>query len=221
MNRRSQRQMQLLDSNTHGNECELFIVEGESAASSVSALCDKQLQAVLPLQGKPLNAYKASRDKVQASPLHIQFANALGLACPTKITTTELKNLNYGKILLLFDPDADGIHIGALVLLYIQRWLPELIEHNKVFMLRSPMYSVTSKNKDNVQTTQFAYLPQQLSQLKNHVKQADDTLVKTERFQSVGSVPPDVLAKLCIDPTTRQANLVNDAHIQAIISIFG
>lgn len=228
MNRRSQRQMQLLDSYKHGNNCELFIVEGESAANSVSALCDRQFQAVLPLQGKPLNAHKATKNKVNASPLHVQFAMALGLKTPTAITQTELANLNFGNIYLLFDPDADGIHIGALVLMYIQKWLPELIAHNKVHMIRLPMFSITSKTlsantnskKDDLKT-EFAYLPEQFASIKKQIEQNNGIVLKTQRYQSVGSVPANVLHSLCIDPATRKTAVVDGAHINAVLQIFG
>lgn len=222
MNRRSQRQMKLLDSLIHGADAELFIVEGESAASSVFALCNRQYQAVLPLQGKPLNAYRATASKVNASPLHVQFANALGLDKPTAISEEELAKLNFGKVFLLFDPDADGIHIGALVLMYLQKWLPQLIAQQRVFMLRSPMFAVMSKNPStNEQFTEFAYLPEQLAQIKQGIAHDGNLVLKTERYQSVGSVPPTLLERLCINPNTRQANAVTPQHVEAVLSMFG
>lgn len=220
MNRRSQRQMQLINCSNHGQNSELFIVEGESASSSVSALCQTDFQAVLPLQGKPLNAYKATAHKVDASPLHVQFAQALGIAKPTAITTAEMAQLNFGNIYLLFDPDADGIHIGALVILYIQKWLPQLFEQQKVHMLRAPMYGV-SYLQNGKTFTHYAYLPEQLNQIKQNIETKGYKITKTQRFQSIGSVPPKVLEQFCINPSTRQANIIDDQHVQSVVMMFG
>ena len=103
---------------TPGCGSELFIVEGDSAAKSVRRLCNMQLQAVVPMQGKPLNAYKAKSQAVASNKLYQTLLQALGcesLAAP--------KLLRYDRIIFLFDPDADGIHIGALMLLFFYRWL--------------------------------------------------------------------------------------------------
>ena len=110
---RGQASAMLLDSQQHGPEAELLLVEGESAAQSVAAVRQSLRQAVLPLQGKPLNAWKAGRDKVLASPLYRQLAAALGLPDAVSCSDADVGRLRYGRILLLFDPDADGIHIGA------------------------------------------------------------------------------------------------------------
>lgn len=221
MNRRHQRQMQLIDCQQHGAESELFIVEGESAASSVSALCNAEFQAVLPLQGKPLNAFKASEDKVLSCPLYHQFAEALGLSKATAATPNELANLRFGKVFLLFDPDADGIHIGALFLLYLKRWLPELLDSGKVFMLRTPMFGLEIANVSGNTRTEYAFLPQQLTAMKADIAKQGDTLKRTDYFQSLGSVPPEVLSEFCIYPDTRQANVISEAHMDAVVATFG
>ena len=82
--------MKLVDCREHGANAELFVVEGDSAARSVVALRNDREQAVLPLQGKPLNAWKASRAKVEASPLYRQLAGALGLSSPVAVSYTHL-----------------------------------------------------------------------------------------------------------------------------------
>lgn len=213
--------MQLIDSQTHGADAELFIVEGESAANSVSALCNSAFQAVLPLQGKPLNAYKATADKVLACPLYHQFAAALGLQQATCMTEDELLKLRFGKVFLLFDPDADGIHIGALFLLYLKRWLPELLDAGRVYMLRTPMFGMEITDTSGHTRTEYAFLPQQMNSLKAHIAKQGHTLKRTDYFQSLGTVPTDVLATFCIHPDTRQASVVSNAHLDAVVATFG
>lgn len=221
MNRRHQRQMQLIDCQQHGAESELFIVEGESAASSVSALCNAEFQAVLPLQGKPLNAFKASENKVLACPLYHQFAEAMGLQKATTICSQEIANLRFGKVFLLFDPDADGIHIGALFLLYLKRWLPELLDTGNVFMLRTPMFGLEVVNAAGDIRTEYAFLPQQLTAMRTDIAKQGETIKRTDYFQSLGSVPPTVLSQFCIHPETRQANVISKAHMDAVVATFG
>lgn len=221
MNRRSQRQMTLIDCQQHGAGSELFVVEGESAANAVSALCDSVYQAVLPLQGKPLNAFKVSEDKVLASPLYYQFAQALGIANATNITSAELKNLHFGKVFLLFDPDADGIHIGALFLLYLIRWLPSLLTEEKVYMLRTPMFGMQVQSCTGEVRTEFAYLPQQRNAIQQQCVANGETILRIDHFQSLGSVPPHVLESFCIHPSTRRAKVVGKTHIDAVVAMFG
>ncbi len=136
--------MSLADCREHGPSSgnELLLVEGESAASSVVAVRDERFQAVLPLQGKPMNAWTATQPKVAQHVLYQQLGAALGLAVPTAITAAELSALRYERVVLLFDGDADGIHIGALMVLYFHRWLPQLLAQQRVWLVRAPMFEV-------------------------------------------------------------------------------
>jgi hypothetical protein len=103
----------LADCQFHGAGAELFVVEGESAAAAVCGGRDPTRQAVLPMQGKPLNALKATEKKVAANPLFAALAAALGSGWGEAL---DLQKLRYTKVLLLMDPDADGIHCGLLLL---------------------------------------------------------------------------------------------------------
>ena len=106
--------IKLINSRTHGAGTELFIVEGDSAASTVAHLRDGVFQAVLPMQGKPLNAIKARPEKVANYPLFKAVMDSLGAGFGTDF---DLDKLQFERVVLLFEPDADGIHSGALVLL--------------------------------------------------------------------------------------------------------
>lgn len=139
----TQARMKLFDSAVHGADAELFLVEGDSAARSVATLRDERTQAVLPLQGKPLNAWKATATKVQASPLYRQLSDALGTRDATTAAPRAAEGLRFGQVLLLFDPDADGVHICALMLLYFKRWMPELLDAGRVLVARAPMFSLS------------------------------------------------------------------------------
>ncbi len=142
--RYSQARAKLADCERHGagSGAELILVEGDSAQDSVLAVRDARTQAVLPLQGKPLNAWGRRRDKVEQHVLFQQLAQALGLPSPTALPAGGMAALRYERIVLLFDPDADGIHIGALVQLYFARWLPEMVEAGLLCLCRAPMYEL-------------------------------------------------------------------------------
>ena len=135
--RRSQAGMTLIESQRHGAGCELFLVEGESAAGAVAAVRDARTQAVLACQGKPLNAWRATPARVAAYPLYPQLASALGWSSVVDSSATAAPR--FERVMLLFDPDADGIHIGALLLLYLQRFAPALLAQGHVFMVRAPL----------------------------------------------------------------------------------
>ena len=114
---------------------ELFVVEGESAAAAVARVRDADFQAVLPMQGKPLNATRATRAKLLAHPLFGPLVDAVGTGIEPDYRATSLR---YGRILLLMDPDADGIHCGVLLLLFFRRWMPQLIAAGRIGIVRPP-----------------------------------------------------------------------------------
>jgi DNA gyrase subunit B len=209
-----------------GSGAELFIVEGESAAASVAAVRSARFQAVLPLQGKPMNAWRASADKVRAHALYQQLADALGLPDATSLSqgTPEVMaaaaaTLRFERLVLLFDPDADGIHIGALVLLYLQRWAPVLIEQGRVAMARAPMFVVGPGVADAAPL--LAYRPKERQQLVDSVMQTTGVAPRVQAVRGLGSLPPPLLAAEAVDPTTRKLRIVNAAEVAMVIEVFG
>ena len=112
-----------LDDCTHhgiGSGAELYVVEGDSAAGAVSRMRNAAYQAVLPMQGKPLNTVRATAQRVVANPWFAALTDALGTGLGDAF---EIKALRYDRVILLMDPDADGIHCGALVTLFFYRWM--------------------------------------------------------------------------------------------------
>ncbi len=214
----------LADSQRHGPGCELLLVEGESAAGAASAVRAPGTQAVLPLQGKPLNAWRASPARVAAFPWYVQLADALGLPSPAVGDALDPAALRFERLVLLFDPDADGIHIGALVLLYLQRFAPALLAQERVWMVRAPMAGLRVAARDTGETEDvWAYTPDQARQLRERAAaQAERWVVLRDwAFRGLASLPPDVLRATCVDPATRHAAVVTPAQVQAVIDVFG
>jgi len=223
----SQSRAKLVDCRQHaaGSGCELLLVEGDSAAQSVVAVRDESLQAVLPLQGKPLNAWAAPPAKVAAHVLFRQLADALGLHSPTALPDSTAMRLRFDRIALLFDPDADGIPIGALMLLYFKRWLPGLIEDGRIWMVRAPMFELVPQVRGAnalPNSRRHAYNPAQCREMAAAMRAADGVAeVRVQAFRGLGSFAPELLRATCVNPATRVAHAVTSRDVQAVIDVFG
>ncbi len=221
---RTQATMRLTDSRQHGPGCELFLVEGESAAGAVAAVRDARTQAVLPCQGKPLNAWRASPARVAAYPLYPQLAGALGLASATGPADGDVAAPRFERLLLLLDPDADGIHIGALLLLYLQRFATDWLAQERVLMVRSPLAGLRVAARDTGETEDvWAYTPEQARRLRERADAERERwmVLREWGFRGLASLPPDVLRATCIDPATRRADVVTPAQMQSVVDVFG
>ncbi len=219
--RYSQHRAKLVDCENHGpgSNAELILVEGDSAASSVVAVRDPRRQAVLPLQGKPLNAWTASEAKVAQHVLFQQLAQALGLAGPTAWMEGQPEALRFERVVLLFDPDADGIHIGALMVLYFQRWLPRLISRGQLWLARAPMFELQVVGTS---AFQYAYNPVHCRQLTEHMKaQSGGIEVRVRAFRGLGGLAPELLRERCVDRQTRVAHALGAADVQGVAEVFG
>lgn len=117
-----------------GSGVELYVVEGDSAAGAVSRMRNAQFQAVLPMQGKPLNTVRATAQKVVANPWFAALTQALGTGLGDAFA---LQALRYDRVILLMDPDADGIHCGALVTMFFYRWMRPLLDDGRVGIARA------------------------------------------------------------------------------------
>jgi DNA gyrase subunit B len=223
----SQTKAKLVDCQDHGpgSGAELFLVEGDSAASSVVAVRDPRRQAVLPLQGKPLNAWTAPEAKVAQHVLFQQLAKALGLAAPTAWMAGQPEALRFERVVLLFDPDADGIHIGALMVLYFQRWLPRLITNGHLWLARAPMFEIEVPGQyrnEGDAAFQHAYNPVHCRQLVEHLKaKSNGTEVRVRAFRGLGGLAPELLRDRCVNPATRMAHALGAADVQGVIEVFG
>ena len=198
---------------------ELFIVEGDSASGAVANVRDVARQAVLPMQGKPLNALKATGARVVEYPLFKQLADALGVA-PTDIESGEVGDIskrNFERVMLLFDPDADGIHSGVLMLMYFYRWMRPLLAAGAVWMVRPPLYVVTVAEKD---ATFHAYSPDHAARILTELKRRGHTTVQSAHHRGLASIDPTLLASSCLAPQTRKADVMTVADAEDAMRAF-
>jgi DNA gyrase subunit B len=212
----------LLDCQAHGpgSGAELLLVEGDSALASVAAIRDERRQAVLALQGKPLNAWVATDARVAQHAQYKLLAQALGLPSPTTpLDEALLTTLRFERIALLLDPDADGIHIGALLILYLQRWWPLLLSTGRVVQLRAPMFELVCEVTGDVQHADNP--PQRVALATRMTLAASGMPPRVLSHRGLGSIAPEVLRRRCVDPATRSAQPVTDADVQAVVAVFG
>ena len=204
---------------TNPMDCELFIVEGDSAGGSAVDGRDIKYQAILPLRGKILNVEKARLDKMLANEEIKSLINAIG----TGIGESEIDNpngsngnnenggssngdgfsiekLRYGKIICMADADVDGAHISTLLLTFFFRYMPELIKRGHVFLAMPPLYKV-SKGK----TAHYVYPGQEeeKNRLVVELGGEDGRGVSVQRYKGLGEMNPDQLKETTLDPNGR------------------
>ena len=209
--------VKLTDSRRHGAGTELFIVEGDSAASTVAALRDGQFQAVLPMQGKPLNAIKASAEKVAAYPLFKALNESLGI--DHSHPTADLfvwDDLRFERLVLLFDPDADGIHSGALMLMFVYQYLRPLLDQGRVLMIHAPWVQISLTGQQPL----YAYSEAQALALTQQLR-AQGKTPQVVRYRGLSGIDRAILMQTCIDPATRNARVMTEQDALAAIEIFG
>ncbi len=179
-------------SSTDPGECEIFIVEGDSAGGSAKQGRDRAFQAILPLRGKVLNAEQASTDKVLSNKELSDLVSALGCGAGR---TFDVAKLRYGKICLLMDADSDGNHICTLLLTFFYRHLPELITAGYVYIAQPPLYRV-----DIGKETYWALDDREKEAL---LRRADGKSISVTRFKGLGEMNPQTLKQTTLDPKRR------------------
>ena len=204
----------LVDCDDHAPNSELYIVEGDSAASSINRVRDPAFQAILPMQGKPMNAIKASLKDIQKN---IQFA-ALIEALGVDLEQTEtIEQVRYRKIILLFDPDPDGIHARTLMLLFFYRYFPQLLDESRVFDVHAPQWAVLG---DGMTVPQFAGTPEHLAIVRQELRDSGVTGLKTRRFRGLGSIDVSLLGPICVSPATRTLVPLSREYAQHAMDFF-
>ena len=180
-------------SSKNPGECELFIVEGDSAGGSAKLARSRENQAVLPLRGKILNVEKASLDRISANAEIKAMISAFGTGI---LDTFSLENLRYNKIILMTDADVDGAHITTLLLTFLFRVMPKLIEEGHVFLAQPPLYRVEKGKK-----LWYAYSDSELEQTINAIGR--DGTYKIQRYKGLGEMDAGQLWETTMDPSRR------------------
>jgi len=219
----------LHDCEQHGHDSsgELFIVEGDSASKAVCGLRNPRFQAVLPMQGKPANAMKASARLLRENALFGELRTALGYAqgpYAAHGADIDVDACRYQKIILLFDPDADGIHCGALMLIYFHHQLRPLLEAGRIAVIRAPLYELTYSKllvANAPRESVYAYTDLELQRRQRELTLAGAMQLKTHRTRGLGGMRSELLRSTGIDPSTRHLFPLTCADAQAAIAVFG
>lgn len=193
---------------------ELLIVEGDSASKSAAQARDTSFQAVLPMQGKPLNAWKASRKAVERNALLAAVTTAIGVGFGDDLVIEEMR---YDQITLIFDPDADGIHCGALMLMFFYRWMRPLVDQGMIGQIQPPIYEIRSPGGEE---RLHAFSDQQYHKIRAALEEKQMQF-QSQRYRGLASMNSDTLVRTCLDPTTRHRILLTPKDAEAAVGVFG
>ena len=200
---------------------ELYIVEGDSALTSVKLARNAEFQAVIPVRGKTLNCLKASYDRIFKSDIIVDLIRVIGCGVEVKtkhkddMVPFDMKNLRWSKIIICTDADEDGFQIRTLLLTLFYRLLPTLIQEGRIYIAESPLFEITPAKGE----TQFAYNETEKDEI---VKQLEAKKIKytLQRSKGLGENEPAMMSLTTMDPATRRLIRVTPTDAAATAVIF-
>ena len=186
-------------SDKNPENCEIYIVEGDSAGGSAKTARSRNTQAILPLRGKILNVEKARLDKIYANAEIRAMITAFGTGIHDDF---DISKLRYHKIIIMTDADVDGAHISTLLLTFLYRFMPGLIKNGYVYLAQPPLYKI-EKNK----RVWYAYSDEELNSILKEVGRDNNN--KIQRYKGLGEMDAEQLWETTMDPERRVLLRIN------------